>query len=155
MIQDQSESNSERGKDKNFYLREEAGLTPLLGMTQSFEDCDWLVVQEGSKSAFKSRVYYKPSLWNYKRNFSCFTVLSLSRARTHTLYSLFTMLSYLTYFIKKWTATQYGSESAVTDPNHRCCIVAFFQLPNMLMQWLRPFLVLWHFCAVSGMLACL
>ncbi len=51
MIQDQSESNSERGKDKNFYLSEEAGLTPLLGMTQSFEDCDWLVVQEGSKSA--------------------------------------------------------------------------------------------------------
>ncbi len=38
MIQDQSKSNSERGKDKNFYLREEAGLTPLLGMTQSFED---------------------------------------------------------------------------------------------------------------------
>ncbi len=52
MIQDQSESNSERGKDKNFYLSEEAGLTPLLAMTQSFEDCDWLVVQEGSKSAF-------------------------------------------------------------------------------------------------------
>ncbi len=43
MIQDQSESNSERGKDKNFYLSEEAGLTPLLAMTQSFEDCDWLV----------------------------------------------------------------------------------------------------------------
>ncbi len=66
VIQDQSESNSERGRDKNFYLSEEAGLTPLLAMTQSFEDCDWLVVQEGSKSAFKSRVYYKPSLWNYK-----------------------------------------------------------------------------------------
>ncbi len=62
MIQDQFESNSERGKDKNFYLSEEAGLTQLLAMTQSFEDCDWLVVQEGSKSAFKSRVYYKPSL---------------------------------------------------------------------------------------------
>ncbi len=51
MIQDQSESNSERGKDKNFYLSEEAGLTPLLAMTQSFEDCDWLVVQEGNKRA--------------------------------------------------------------------------------------------------------
>ncbi len=62
MIQDQSESYSERGKDKNFYLSEEAGLTPLLAMTQSFEDRDWLVVQEGSKSAFKSMVYYKPSL---------------------------------------------------------------------------------------------
>ncbi len=36
MIQDQSESNSERGKDKNFYLSEEAGLTPLLAMTQSY-----------------------------------------------------------------------------------------------------------------------
>ncbi len=46
----------------NFYFSEEAGLTPLLAMTQSFEVCDWLVVQEGSKSAFKSRVYYKPSL---------------------------------------------------------------------------------------------
>ncbi len=62
MIQDQSESNSERGKDRHCYLSEEAGLTLLLAMTQSFEDCDWLVVQEGSKSAFKSRVYYKPSL---------------------------------------------------------------------------------------------
>ncbi len=62
MIQDQSESNSERGKDKNFYLSYEAGLTPLLAMTRSFEDCDWLVVQEGSKITFKSRVYYKPSL---------------------------------------------------------------------------------------------
>ncbi len=57
MIQDQSESNSERGKDKNFYLIEEAGLTPLLAMTKYFEDCDWLVVQEGNKSAFKIRVY--------------------------------------------------------------------------------------------------
>ncbi len=146
MIQNQSESNSERGKDKNFYLSEEAGLTPLLGMTQSFEDCDWLVVQEGSKSAFKSRVYYKPSLWNYKRNFSCFTVLSLSlaraRAHTHThththTHIIFFILIYhaviLNVFYRTWTATQYGSESAVTDPNHRFCIVAFFQLPNMLM----------------------
>ncbi len=62
MIQDQSESNSERGKDKNFYLSEEEGLTLLLAMTRPFEDCDWLVAQEGNKSAFKSRVYYKPSL---------------------------------------------------------------------------------------------
>ncbi len=46
VIQDQSESNSERGKDKNVYLSEEAGLTPLLVMTQYFKDCDWLVVQE-------------------------------------------------------------------------------------------------------------
>ncbi len=33
MIQDQSESNSERGKDKSLYLSEEAGLTLLLAMT--------------------------------------------------------------------------------------------------------------------------
>ncbi len=51
VIQDQSKSNSERGKDKIFYLSEDAGLTLLLGMTQSFEDCDWLVVQEGNKRA--------------------------------------------------------------------------------------------------------
>ncbi len=49
-------------KRQKCYLSEEAGLTPLLAMTQSFEDCDWLVVQEGSKSGFKSRVYHKPSL---------------------------------------------------------------------------------------------
>ncbi len=49
MIQDQSESNSEQGKDKHCYLSEEAELTLLLGKIQSFEDCDWLVVQEGNK----------------------------------------------------------------------------------------------------------
>ncbi len=56
VIQDQSESNSDRGKDKKiyiyiFYHSEEAELTPLLAMTQSFEDCDWLVDQEGNKKA--------------------------------------------------------------------------------------------------------
>ncbi len=51
MIQEQSESNSERGRDKHCYLSEEAGLTLLLAMTPSFEDCDWLVVQEGNKRA--------------------------------------------------------------------------------------------------------
>ncbi len=50
MIQDQSKSNSERGKDQNLYLSEEAGLTTLLHITPSFEDCDWLVAQEGNKS---------------------------------------------------------------------------------------------------------
>ncbi len=49
MIQDQSESNSERGKEKTFILVRR--LTPLLAMTQFFEDCDWLVVQEGNKRA--------------------------------------------------------------------------------------------------------
>ncbi len=47
-------SNSEGGKGKSVYLSEEAGLAPLLAMTQSFADCDWLVVQEGNKSDFKS-----------------------------------------------------------------------------------------------------
>ncbi len=51
MIQEQSESSSERGKDRNVYLSEEAELTLLLGKIQSSEDCDWLVVQEGNKRA--------------------------------------------------------------------------------------------------------
>ncbi len=82
MIQDQSESNSERGKDKNFYLSEEAGLTPLLAMTQSFEDCDWLVVQEGSKSAF--RVGFIISLHFEITSVIFLFYRTLSRARTHT-----------------------------------------------------------------------
>ncbi len=65
MIQDQSKSNSERGKDKNFYLSEEAGLTPLLGMTQSFEDCDWLVVQEGNKRALLGSFHETSTIWAY------------------------------------------------------------------------------------------
>ncbi len=52
VIQDQSESNSEQGKHINFYLSEEADLTPLLGMTQSFDDCDWLVVHKEIKERF-------------------------------------------------------------------------------------------------------
>ncbi len=52
VLQDQSESNSERGKDEHLYRSEEAGLTPLLGKIQSFEECDWLVVQEGNKIVF-------------------------------------------------------------------------------------------------------
>ncbi len=69
-------------------------------MTRSFEDCDWLVVQEGSKSALRVGLLYAFTL-KLQAYFSCFTVLSLSlslslsRARahahthTHTLYSLF------------------------------------------------------------------
>ncbi len=93
MIQDQSESNSERGKDKNFYLSEEAGLTPLLAMTQSFEDYDWLVVQEGNNGALL-RVGFIISL-HFEITGVIFPVLpyslalSLSLSRTHTLYSLF------------------------------------------------------------------
>ncbi len=106
MIQDQSESNSERGKDKNFYFSEEAGLTPLLAMTRSFEDCDWLVVQEGNKRALL-RVGSIISL-HFEIKGVFFPVLSYSLSHTHThthyiciyiLYFLFTMLSYLTYFI--------------------------------------------------------
>ncbi len=106
MIQDQSKSNSERGKDKNIYLSEEAGLTPLLAMTQSFEDCDWLVVQEGNKRALL-RVGFIISL-HFEITGLIFPVLLHSLSLTHThrdtlymyiLYFLFTMLSYLTYFI--------------------------------------------------------
>ncbi len=89
MIQDQSESNSERGKDKNFYLSEEAGLTPLLAMTQSFEDCDWLVVQEGSKSAL--RVGFIISL-HFEITSVIFPVLpysSLARAHTHIIFFIY------------------------------------------------------------------
>ncbi len=87
MIQDQSESNSERGKDKNFYLSEEAGLTPLLAMTQSFEDCDWLVVQEGNKRALL-KVGFIISL-HFEITGVFFPVLPYSLSHTHTLYSLF------------------------------------------------------------------
>ncbi len=96
MIQDQSESNSERGKDKNFYLSEEAGLTPLLAMTQSFEDCDWLVVQEGNDRALL-RVGFIISLhfeitsviFLFYRTLSLSCARARTHARTHTLYSLF------------------------------------------------------------------
>ncbi len=99
MIQDQSKSNSERGKDKNFYLSEEAGLTQLLGMTQSFEDCDWLVVQEGNKRALLGSII---SL-HFEITCVIFPVLpySLSHTDTHIIYILnvlFTTLSYLTIF---------------------------------------------------------
>ncbi len=105
-----SESSSERGRD--CYLSEEAGLTLLLGKIQSFEDSDWLSVQEGNKRAlltYSCRVYYKLSLWNYSRTFSCFTIFYLSLHIIYVAYIfffiLFTMLSYLT-FHRKWTATQ-------------------------------------------------
>jgi len=31
-------------------------LTPLLCMTQYFEDCDWLIVQEGKKNVFSPSI---------------------------------------------------------------------------------------------------
>ncbi len=95
MIQDQSESISERGNDGNLYLSEEAllneeaglteeaglseeaGLTPLLGKIQSFEDCDWLVVLEGNKIALLGSII---SL-HFEMTciiFPVFTILSLS-----------------------------------------------------------------------------
>ncbi len=84
MIQDQSKSNSERGKDKKNYLSEEAGLTQLLGMTQSFEDCDWLVVQEGNKRALLGSII---SL-HFEITCVIFPVLpySLSHTDTHIHY---------------------------------------------------------------------
>ncbi len=91
MIQDQSKSNSEQVKDKNFYLSKEAGLTPLLGMTQSFEDCDWLVVQEGNKRALLGSII---SL-HFEMTCVFFPILlSLSHTQTHTLY----MYIYILYF---------------------------------------------------------
>ncbi len=49
VIQDQSKSNSEQ--ENTFILVRRRGLTLLLGKIQFFEDCDWLVVQEGNKRA--------------------------------------------------------------------------------------------------------
>ncbi len=37
------------------------------------------------------------------------------------------MLSYLTYFI----GNEQRHNTVLKDPNHRFCIVAFFQLPNV------------------------
>ncbi len=85
MIQDQSESNSE--------LSEEVELTPLLAMTQSFEDCDWLVVQEGNKRALL-RVGFIISL-HFEIIGKLFPVLpyslslSLSLAHTHIIFFIF------------------------------------------------------------------
>jgi len=75
-----------------------------------------------SKKEIKERLFLRVgfiislSLGNHRRNISCFTVLSLilTHTHTHTLYVyilyffLFTMLSYLTYFI--------GNEQ-----QHKCC----------------------------------
>ncbi len=82
VIEDQSESNSELRKDKKMYLSEEAGLTPLLAMTQSFEDCDWLVVQEGNKRALL-RVGFIISR-HFEITGVIFTVLLYSHSHTHT-----------------------------------------------------------------------
>ncbi len=95
MIQDQSESNSERGKDKNFYLSEEAGLTPLLAMTQSFEDCDWLVVQESNKRALL-RVGSFISL-HFEITGVNFPVLLYSLSHTHTHTHTHTCMYYLSF----------------------------------------------------------
>ncbi len=92
MIQDQSESNSERGKDKT--LSEEAGLTPLLGKIQSFEDCDWSVVEEGNKRALLGSII----CLRFEITCVAFPVLPYSVSHTHYIYSLFTILSYLTHF---------------------------------------------------------
>ncbi len=91
MIQDQSKSNSERGKDKKtFFLNEKAGLTLLLGMTRSFEDCDWFDVQEGNK-----RVLLE-SIISLHLEMTCiiFPVLPYSLSHTHYVY-----VYIYTYFI--------------------------------------------------------
>ncbi len=98
MNQDQSESNSEQRKDKNCYLSEEAGLTPLLAMTQSFEDCDWLVFQEGNKRALL-RVVFFISL-HFEITSVIFSVLPLSLALslTHTHIIYVYIYIYILYF---------------------------------------------------------
>ncbi len=74
-------------KAKKNYLSEEAGLTPLLAMTKSFEGCDWLVVQEGNKRALL-RVGFIISL-RFEITGTPFPVLPYSHTHTHTLYILF------------------------------------------------------------------
>ncbi len=97
MIQDQSESNSKRRKDRNFYLSEAAGLLKTV--------IGWL-----SKKEIKAllRVGSIISLHFEIKGFLFYRTLSLSLSHTHTHYIqyvyiffifLFTMLSYLTYFI--------------------------------------------------------
>ncbi len=136
VIQDQSESNSERGKDKNFYLSEEAGLTPLLGMTQSCEDCDWLVVQEGNKRVLL-RVGFIISLhfeitgliWPFLP-FSLSLSLSLSHARTHThvgFYGLRGLSIGVMVFIlyKLYVLLPYTYPTPKLSPHRRRCISTF------------------------------
>ncbi len=62
------------------YLSEEAGLAPLLGLTLSFEDCDWLVVQEGNKRALLGSII---SL-HFEITFVIFPVLPYSLSHTDT-----------------------------------------------------------------------
>ncbi len=60
-------------------------MTPMLAMTQSFEDCDWLVVQEENKRALLGSIISLHFEMTYII-FSCFTVLSLTHTHTHTHY---------------------------------------------------------------------
>ncbi len=116
------------------YLSEEAGLTTLLAMTQSFEDCEWLVVQEGNKSALL-RVGFIISL-HFEITGVIFPVLPYSLSLSHTyihityvyiFFFFFTMLSYLTYFIgNEQRHNKVLKVLSGTDPNHRCSIVAHF-----------------------------
>ncbi len=66
------------------------GLTPLLGMTQFFEDCDWLVVQEGNKRALLGPII---SL-HFEITCVLFPVLRYSLKQTHIL----NMYIYIMYF---------------------------------------------------------
>ncbi len=52
MIQETSQSDSERGRDRKFHLSEEAWLTPVLAMTHSFKSCDWLVKKRNTDALF-------------------------------------------------------------------------------------------------------
>ncbi len=59
-------------------------MTSLLGMTQSFEDCKWLVVQEGNKRALLGSIISP----HFEITCVIFPVLpySLSHTDTHIIY---------------------------------------------------------------------
>ncbi len=73
-----------------------------------------------------------------------------THTHTHTHYIciyfficiLFTMLSYSYFMGNEQRHNKVLKVLSGTDPNHRCCIVAFLHLPNMLM-WLM-------FTSISG-----
>ncbi len=101
-------------------------MTPMLAMTQSFEDCDWLVVQEENKRALLGSIISLHFEMTYII-FSCFTVLSLTHTHTHThyicicnLYFLLTMLSYLTYFIRNEQLNYKCSNRPKSSLLHSC-----------------------------------
>ncbi len=139
-------------------------------MTESFEDCDWLVDQEGNKRALL-RVGFIISLHFEITGIivSFFTILFLSLSHTHTHTHTHYMCIYiflifiyhadiLNVFYKKWIATQYSSESAVRYrpkssllhsfifPVAKCVNVVITSISGA-MAFQRG---VWYWCPVSG-----